>query len=69
MTIVTIDDWNDGEFKYCEDLVRSGGCKEVSREFVHDYLKLQRESASRDNREDVAAAITGLILAWRLKNR
>ncbi|MCI0352194.1 MAG: hypothetical protein L0Z53_22470 [Acidobacteriales bacterium] len=67
MAIVTIDDWKDGEFQYCEDLVRNGGCKEVPYGSVLSYLELQRAGAKYDKRPDVMAAFSELIHEWRSK--
>lgn len=64
---MTINDWKDGEFQYCADLVCSNGCKEVPYDAVLSYLELQRAGAKYDKRADVADAISELIRIWSRK--
>lgn len=40
--------WNDGEVEYCQRLVQSRGNRDVPRDKVADYLRMQMMQASRD---------------------
>jgi len=61
--------WKNGEYDYCRSLVFGGGpTKEVPRESVLSYLKLQHDCAARDGRFDVAGDIALLINRWESVN-
>lgn len=61
--------WKDGEYDYCRSLVLGGGpTKEVPREAVFSYLKLQHDCAARDKRFDVSGDIALLMKIWECRN-
>lgn len=57
-------DWKDGEYGYCVELVKMGGCASVPASAVASYLHLQCADAARDGRLDVVQAFNRLIEEW-----
>ena len=57
--------WKDGEYGYCQGLVRSHGNPHVSREpsTVAFYLRLQAHSAFRDGEYEIAARLGAAAMA------
>lgn len=64
MTNVNLHDWKDNEYGYCLEVYRTRGNSSVPAEHVKAYLRLQMESAFRDGRQDVGAALRFLLVEW-----
>lgn len=59
--------WKDDEYGYCANLVEVGGTRNVPREAVDYYLRVQESAATMEDQYEVAAALLKLRNAWQTK--
>lgn len=67
MSESNLNQWKDDEYGYCANLVAQNGTRNVPRESVDYYLRVQESSASMEGQPGVAAALLKLRNEWQTK--